>query len=155
MPIWIRSSQVNPALGVDDLPAQAGLEHERLDPPLKLQPAQDEAGDDGDDQARADVHQGGADAEEPEQQGDGDLVDQGARNQEAQGDPERDPGRDETDERRNGTAGADQTYERRSRRKSFAPRERKRRRQLYHFGPHLPCWRGRCRSRPTTAAELP
>src|SRR5450631_617531 len=63
---------------VDNLPAQAGLEHEGLDPPFELQPAQNEPGADGDEQARADVQQGRADPEHPEQQTDRDLVDQRA-----------------------------------------------------------------------------
>src|ERR1017187_5709367 len=53
---------------VDDLPTQAGLEDEWLDPTLEFQPSQNEAGDDGDDQARADIQQGRADPEHPEQQ---------------------------------------------------------------------------------------
>jgi hypothetical protein len=43
---------------VDRLAAQLGLEHERLDPPLETQPAEDGAGDDGDEEPEADVDGG-------------------------------------------------------------------------------------------------
>ena len=89
------------------LPRSFGLEHERLDPAFELEPADDVAGHDGDDQARTHVQQGRADPEHPEQQSDRDLVDQGAGDQEAQRHPQRDPGGDEPDERRDRAAGAE------------------------------------------------
>src|SRR5664279_5667113 len=93
--------------GVDDLPAERGFEHERFDPFLHAEPAEDPAGDDRDDQSRADVDGGDLPAQQAEQHADGDLVHHRAGDQEAQRDPDRHPGGGEPDERRDGAAGAE------------------------------------------------
>ena len=96
-----------PGGGVDDLPSELGLEHERLDVAFEPEPAEHPAGDDRDHQTGADVEGGDLDPEQAQQQTDRDLVDQRAGDQEAHRHPERDAGRDEADERRHRAAGAE------------------------------------------------
>jgi hypothetical protein len=81
--------------------------HPVLQVALHLQLADDEPGDDGHQQPHAQIECRHLPAEQPQEQGERDLVDHGRRDQEGEGHPQGHPGGDEADEERHRRAGAE------------------------------------------------